>query len=153
APYTGSVTTDRSNASPSPGQLRQAVAALRWYQTIDLGHGVVTPGLSRSATILGRLRLPASLAGQTVLDIVAADGFFAFEGGRRGAAGVVAAVSVHWAEGSWAGKAPFALARRALGSRVEDHVIDVMDLPPEAVDGPFDLVLFLGVLYHLRHPM
>ena len=29
--------------------------------------------------------------------------------------------------------------------------IDVMDLAPERV-GTFDLVLFLGVLYHLRHP-
>ena len=40
------------------------------------------------------------------------------------------------------------LAREALGSRVEDIDIDVMDLTPERV-GTFDVVLFLGVLYHL----
>lgn len=145
-----------AGASPpplSPAELRQAVAALRWYQTIDLGHGVVTPGVSRSSVILERLALPASLAGQAVIDICAADGFFAFECERRGAARVVATDSVHWADGHWTGKAPFALARRALGSRVEDHTIDVMDLTPEAVGGPFDVALFLGVLYHLRHPL
>lgn len=37
-------------------------------------------------------------------------------------------------------------------SRVEDAQIDVMDLSPDTV-GTFDLVLFLGVLYHLRHPL
>ncbi|MDQ1375709.1 MAG: tRNA (mo5U34)-methyltransferase [Actinomycetota bacterium] len=49
-------------------------------------------------------------------------------------------------------KAGFDLARRILGSRVDDRTIDVMDLTPEAV-GTFDVVLFLGVLYHLRHPL
>ena len=37
-------------------------------------------------------------------------------------------------------------------SKVEDREIDVLDLNPETV-GTFDLVLFLGVLYHLRHPL
>ena len=42
--------------------------------------------------------------------------------------------------------------RRALNSRVDDMTIDVLELSPERV-GVFDLVLFLGVLYHLRHPL
>jgi hypothetical protein len=46
----------------------------------------------------------------------------------------------------------FELAREALDSRVEDLDIDVMNLSPERI-GAFDLVLFLGVLYHLRHPL
>ena len=41
---------------------------------------------------------------------------------------------------------------QALGSKVEDLDIDVMDLSPERV-GQFDVVFFLGVLYHLRHPL
>ena len=151
--YSEAVTSGESNATLSPERLRQAVAELRWYQTIDLGHGVITPGASRSATILERLQLPPSLAGQTVLDIGAADGFFAFECERRGAERVVATDSVHWEEGHWTGKGPFNLARRALGSRVEDYTRDLMDLSPQAIGGPFDVVLFLGVLYHLRHPM
>jgi tRNA (mo5U34)-methyltransferase len=137
----------------SPARLREAVAELCWYQTIDLGHGVVTPGVSDSAKILERLALPESLAGRTVIDIGAADGFFAFECERRGASRVVATDSIHWSEGHWTGKAPFSLARRALGSAVEDYTIDLMDLTHEAVSGPFDVALLLGVLYHLRHPM
>lgn len=38
-----------------------------------------------------------------------------------------------------------------LGSRVEDLEIDVLELSPERV-GTFDVVLLLGVLYHMRHP-
>src|SRR5262249_42756188 len=40
-----------------------------------------------------------------------------------------------------------------LRSKVEAIEVDVMDLSPDAVGGTFDLVLFLGVLYHLRDPM
>ena len=46
-------------------------------------------------------------------------------------------------------KACFQLARRVLQSRVTDMDIDVMEMTPQAV-GVFDIVLFLGVLYHLR---
>jgi tRNA (mo5U34)-methyltransferase len=45
------------------------------------------------------------------------------------------------------------LARRLLGSRVEDLDIDVLELTPEHVGGRFDVVFFLGVLYHMRHPL
>ena len=57
-----------------------------------------------------------------------------------------------WHGGGWGSKAGFELARRTLGSKVEDLDIDVMDLSPERV-GMFDVVFFLGVLYHLRHPL
>ena len=44
------------------------------------------------------------------------------------------------------------MARRLLGSGVELRVLDVDELSPETA-GLFDYVLFLGVLYHLRHPL
>ena len=134
------------------GELRSRVAALRWYHSIDLGQGVVTPGTDNSPYRLARLDLPASLAGKTVLDVGAWDGFFSFECERRGAARVVAADFYSWHDTGWGTKAGFQLARQALGSRVEDVDIDVMDLSPERT-GTFDVVLFLGVLYHLRHPL
>ena len=90
-----------------------------------------------------------------MLDIGAWDGFFSFEAERRGAARVVAADYYAWHGIGWGthqGKAGFTLARECLASRVEDLDIDVMDLSPERV-GTFDVVLFLGVLYHLRHPL
>jgi tRNA (mo5U34)-methyltransferase len=132
--------------------LAQRVAAHRWYHRIDLGNGLVTPGIDNTPLRLARLELPASLAGQTVLDIGAWDGFFAFECERRGAARVVAADYYSWHGTGWGAKAGFELARQALGSRVEDVDVDVMDLSPDRL-GTFDVVLFLGVLYHLRHPL
>jgi tRNA (mo5U34)-methyltransferase len=87
-----------------------------------------------------------------VLDVGAWDGFFSFEAERRGAARVLATDSFVWRGGIATGKAGFDLARRALKSRVEDMEIDVLDLSPERV-GMFDVVLFLGVLYHMRHPL
>jgi tRNA (mo5U34)-methyltransferase len=131
--------------------LKSRADAIRWYHTIDLGGGVVTRGMDDTPQRLARVQLPASLHGLTVLDIGAWDGFFSFECERRGAARVVAADYYSWHGGGWGTKAGFNLAREALGSRVEDIDIDVMELSPERL-GTFDVVLFLGVLYHLRHP-
>lgn len=133
-------------------ELRSKVAALSWYHTIDLGDGIVTPGADNTPVRLARLDLPASFAGRTVLDVGAWDGFFSFEAERRGASRVVATDFYSWHGPGWGTKAGFELARRGLQSRVEDVDIDVMDLSPERV-GTFDVVLFLGVLYHLRHPL
>ncbi len=133
-------------------ELRAEAEALRWYHTIDLGHGIVTRGFDHTPHRLARLDLPASFAGKSVLDVGAWDGFFSFEAERRGAARVLAVDFYSWHGDGWGTKAGFELARRALGSRVEDQSVDVMDLAPERV-GSFDVVLFLGVLYHLRHPL
>jgi tRNA (mo5U34)-methyltransferase len=132
--------------------LERAVAAIRWAHRIDLGQGVITPGLWNTPEILDRLRLPADLSGQTVLDVGCWDGFYSFEAERRGASRVLATDSFTWQRKSWGSKDGFDLARRVLSSRVEDLEIDVLDLSPERV-GVFDVVLFLGVLYHMKHPM
>ncbi|MDH3319545.1 MAG: DUF1698 domain-containing protein [Betaproteobacteria bacterium] len=130
-------------------QLRLEVEKHEWFHTIDLGQGVTTPGRNdpRNQT-LPRLGLPEDLSNKTVLDIGAWDGFFSFEAERRGARRVLATDSHAW----WSRKPAFELARRALDSRVEDFDIDVMELSPDKI-GTFDVVLFLGVLYHLRHPL
>jgi tRNA (mo5U34)-methyltransferase len=135
--------------------LRARVDALRWYHRIDLGHGIVTPGADNTAFRLPRIGLPASLAGQSVLDIGAWDGFFSFEAERRGASRVVAADYYSWHGVGWGtgdGKAGFRLAKEALASKVEDVDVDVMQLSPERI-GTFDVVLFLGVLYHVPDPL
>jgi tRNA (mo5U34)-methyltransferase len=132
--------------------LRDEVAAIKWFHTIELAPGLTTPGLDPTHERLDILKMPESLAGRSVLDVGAWDGFFSFEAERRGAKRVVAADSFAWNADNWSNKNGFELARRTLGSAVEDVEVDVMDLSPEQV-GQFDLVLFLGVLYHLRHPL
>ena len=132
--------------------IRARVRALPWYHVLELPGGVVTPGVDDPRDRLPLLGLPEDLSGMSVLDIGAWDGFFSFECERRGAARVVAADWFAWREAASGSKESFELARSALGSGVEDVEIRVEDLSPERL-GTFDLVLFVGVLYHLRDPM
>lgn len=126
---------------------------IRWFHQISLGDGVTTPGVDASQQRLSRMRFPASFAGKTILDVGAWDGFFSFEAERRFASDVLATDSYAWSGKGWSTKSGFDYAHEKLGSRVRTKSIDVMDLCPEAVDGQYDVVLFLGVLYHLRHPL
>lgn len=130
--------------------LKNQAEQIRWYQTIDLGNGITTKGADNTPVRLKRLAMPANLQGQTVLDIGAWDGFFSFEAERRGAARVLA--TDRWQEQGWDSKAGFEFARTVLESRVEDQDISVYDITPGTV-GEFDVVLFLGVLYHLKDPL
>jgi tRNA (mo5U34)-methyltransferase len=132
--------------------LKREVEAIPWWHQIDLGNGIITPGDDPTPTRLKHLKIPEDLTNLTVLDVGAWDGFFSFEAERRGARRVLATDSFCWGQGGWGTKAGFEFARRALGSRVEDRTIDPLDLNPETV-GTFDLVLFIGVLYHMRHPL
>ena len=132
--------------------LQSRVDELRWYHQIDLAPGVRTPGINNPTEAIHRLGLPADLSGRTVLDIGAWDGAWSFEAERRGAKRVLATDEFSWDGPGWGKKAAFELAREALGSSVEDRTIDVFDLSPETV-GTFDVVLFLGVLYHLKDPV
>jgi tRNA (mo5U34)-methyltransferase len=134
-------------------QLSRAVHKIAWFHSIDLGNGLVTPGRDvPSKKKLERLGIPDDLTGVTVLDIGAWDGFFSFEAERRGAARVLATDSYSWNGSGWGTKEGFLLARKVLQSTVEDMDIDVFEMSPDRI-GRFDLVLFLGVLYHLKHPL
>jgi tRNA (mo5U34)-methyltransferase len=138
--------------APDLERIREQVAEIPWFHHIDLGHGIVTPGYDiPSRDKIAFAGIPEDLTGKTVLDIGSWDGLFAFEAERRGASRVLATDSFVWAGKTWGTKAGFELARRVKKSRVEDMAIDVMDLDP-AIVGTFDVVFFLGVLYHLRHP-
>jgi tRNA (mo5U34)-methyltransferase len=136
--------------------LRRRVGEIRWFHTIDLGDGIVTPGEDASLKKLPRFHLPDDLRGSTVLDVCAWDGFFSFEAERRGADRVVAMDPACWREPAWGPrgwgtKQGFDLAHGALGSRVETIDVDLPAVAPETT-GAFDVVLFLGVLYHLPDP-
>jgi tRNA (mo5U34)-methyltransferase len=72
-------------------------------------------------------------------------------GAQTGADRVLATDSYSWTGEGWGTKEAFEFARRTLRSKVDDLTIDVTDISPATV-GTFDVVLFLGVLYHLRDP-
>ena len=98
------------------------------------------------------MRLP-DLTGRSVLDVGSYDGFYSFEAERRGASRVIASDSWTW---NWPGsdaRRNFDLVHEVLRSRVEPVVVSVEELTPERVGGTFDVVLFLGVLYHAPDPL
>ena len=95
------------------------------------------------------LQIPEDLTGWTVLDIGAWHGFFSFECERRGADRVLAIDRFAWDK---FGMKEFLNAKDRLGSNVEYHHADVHELNADTL-GTFDLVLFLGVFYHLRNPL
>src|SRR5208283_4754845 len=118
-----------------------------WFHRMELPGGILTPGWSDpKLDKLPHYGLPADMTGMRVLDIGNAEGFFSFEAERRGAAEVVGLENYP----SMARK--FEICRAALGSRARTYMVNVYDLSPSTL-GTFDLVMFFGVLYHLRHPI
>jgi tRNA (mo5U34)-methyltransferase len=116
------------------------------YHSIELPDGSVLPGLQPIEHLRWRLDLfglPADLRGKRVLDVGAWDGWFSFECERRGAE-VVAVDCIPLDT--------FHEAKELIGSKVEYLTLDVNELSARRL-GTFDIVLFFGVLYHLRHPL
>jgi tRNA (mo5U34)-methyltransferase len=117
-----------------------------WYHRFEFPQGIVTPGSRDSYSFLKQLDLPSDMKGMRVLDIGARDGFFSFECERRGAAEVV---PIDYMPARETG---FPVAKQILGSQLNMVHENIYNLTAEKY-GQFDLVLFLGVLYHLPDPM
>jgi tRNA (mo5U34)-methyltransferase len=133
-----------SNATDA--EIRARIDAVpHWYHQIEIRPGIVTPGINKSAATLSRLGLPDRCDGLRALDIGVRDGYFSFELERRGAE----VVAIDYMD---PGDTGFPVARELLGSSVDYVVDNVYNLTPERY-GTFDLVLFLGVMYHLRDPL
>jgi len=117
-----------------------------WWHSFELPDGTLIQGVCDLPGLKNRIAqfpIPQDLRGKRVLDIGAWDGWFSFEMERRGAD--VLAID------NWDNPL-FHRARAMLNSHVEYRQIDMYDLTPERV-GRFDIVLFMGVLYHLKHPL
>ncbi|CAN5140954.1 hypothetical protein BH20ACT16_BH20ACT16_00650 [soil metagenome] len=133
-------------ASMSDQEIQDRIAQVpHWYHQIEIRPGIVTPGINKSAATLARLGLPDRCDGLRVLDIGVRDGFFSFELERRGAE----VVAIDYMDPADTG---FAVARELLESKVDYVVDNVYDVTPQQY-GTFDIVLFLGVMYHLRDPL
>ena len=146
--------------------LAAEVADYPWYHTLELGDGVVTAGMFDHRPVLHHYPIPDDLSGLRCLDVGTMDGFWAFEMERRGASEVVAVdapdpLALDWpvslrdtAEKSLdeTKEERFALAHRALGSRVQRVARSVYELDSERL-GSFDLVFCGDLLVHLRDPV
>lgn len=157
------------DAVPTPdlAALRRRVDDLDWYHTFELPGGIVTPGLFDHREVVDRLPIPASLAGLRCLDAASADGFFAVEMARRGAAEVVSvdladATRQDWqrrpadqaaaARGTGRAAEAFGVVCEALGVEATRVDLSLYDLTPDAVGGTFDFVFMGNILLHLADP-
>lgn len=128
-------------------QLRKEMEGLTFYHTIALtptlstpGWPVIVPLVEMTRRVLGTV----DLRGKRVLDIGCRDGFFSFEAEKLGAREVIGI------DNDLNPGVPEFLIRQ-LKSRVQIKTLNLYDLKPETF-GKFDVVIFPGVLYHLRYP-
>jgi tRNA (mo5U34)-methyltransferase len=145
--------TERMNAEEQQ-TLRERVNALPWFHQIDFGNGIVSPGriaietLRKQADVYFR----GGIAGKSVLDIGCWDGYNSIEAMCRGASRVLATDHFAWSDGCWGKREAFELARAHLAPAIEVMDSVIHDLTTGRI-GTFDIVLFAGVLYHVRNPL
>lgn len=135
----------------TPESIEQRVRELgRWFHNIDLKGVRTAPDhfLGDYPAIKWRRfahAIPEDLAGRTVLDIGCNGGFYAIEMKRRGADRVVAVDF----DDVYLNQARF--AAEVMGADIEFRKLSVYDVA--LLKERFDIVLFMGVFYHLRHPL
>lgn len=127
---------------------RRVSAAGDWYEQVIFANGARTPGRSPSTRKLEALALPGRLDGYSVLDVGAYEGFYSAHMEQRGAS-VTANDHYVWNASGSTARSNFELLRSAVGGKYKTLEVDIFDL-----SGPrHDIVLFLGVLYHLENPV
>ena len=136
---------------PDHADLAQRIEALSpWFQNMNLGGHWTAPDHFLHDYPASKWRrmapfLPDDLTGRTVLDIGCNAGFYAIEMKRRGADRVVGI------DEDERYLAQARLACEVTGCAVELQRLSVYDVA--RLGERFDIVLFMGVLYHLRHPL
>ncbi|HEX3653230.1 MAG TPA: TIGR04290 family methyltransferase [Rhizomicrobium sp.] len=135
----------------SQEQIRAQVKELGpWFHNLDLNGVPTAPEhfLGDYPAVKWRrfsAALPQDLRGKSVLDIGCNAGFYSMEMKRRGAARVLGIDS----DEDYLRQARFAAGVN--GFDIEFRELSVYDVG--ALGEKFDIVIFMGVLYHLRHPL
>ena len=121
-----------------------------WFHNLRLGDIQTAPGHALGdfpSSFWGYFAdaIPHDLRGKSVLDIGCNAGFYSFELKKRGASRVLGIDH----DPAYLRQAEF--ARAELGLDVEFQRLDAYAV--DTLGERFDVVLFLGVFYHLRHPL
>lgn len=132
-------------------QIEERVRALGdWFHNMDLGGVLTAPGhflgdYPRVKWTRFAHAIPSDLSGKSVLDIGCNAGFYCIEMKRRGAGRVLGIDS----DDGYLEQARFA----ATVSNVDIEFRNLSVYDVGRLGERFDVVLFMGVLYHLRHPL
>jgi len=126
-----------------------------WFHSFELSDGTLIPGNKTLGVLKAEFDAvfaPLTLDGQSVLDVGAWNGAFSFEAKRLGAPHVLATDLYTWAHPSFRGFEKFLYVRKDSGLDIDYRVLDTHQIRRDVV-GEFDVVLFLGVFYHLQDPI
>jgi len=124
---------------------RELIRHKPWHHDFEIIPGVRTNGAYKPAQLWDELQLPPDMNGISLADVGASNGYFSFEARKRGAR--VVAFDYRHKDNSG-----FGLAQYINGmSDIEHHQINVLDITPDRY-GQFDIVLGLGLLYHVSDP-
>jgi tRNA (mo5U34)-methyltransferase len=153
--------------TPEQQRILDRIKGIEWYHTIDLGHGVQTPGRFNHIPLVRDYCLPERLDGMRALDVATMNGFWAFQMEQRGAREVMAldveklgdldvppierAQMTEETASTPRGTGFFA-AKEILNSKVDRRNLNVYDLTPD-VAGKFDFVFVGDLLLHLMNPI
>ncbi len=128
-------------------ELRQALGRYAFYHIIQLTDTISTPGNPRyvpAQDLCLKYLKSLDVEAKRVLDIGCRDGLFSFAAEAMGAAEVVG-IDNDLSKGATELLIPF------FNSKIRMHQMNLYNLKPESF-GLFDVVIFAGVLYHLRYP-
>jgi len=120
-----------------------------WWHTIQLSSKIKTPGKYTPELMQWFMKVfPKDLSGKSVLDVGTWDGGFSFEAERRNAREILG-IDVFQGHEELRDK-PFQICKKILDSKVEFQELDVIDV--DKLNRKFDVILFLGVYYHMLNP-
>lgn len=129
-------------------ELASKLAAYKWYHQIKVADGLYTPGVEAFRGMWEfnlRALNEVDFKDKKVLDVGCRDGLFSFEAERRGAREIVG-IDNDLSPGATEFLIPH------FESKVRMYEMNLLELTPERF-GTFDIILFFGVLYHLRYPV
>lgn len=143
-------------STPSHSELQQRIDAVTWYHEFDFPNGLSarskTPDVANHRRLWAHIRAQLDqidFRGKTVLDLGCWDGYWSFYAEKRGAKRVLATDDVSQ---NWGKSAGLLLAKELLGSSIETRLdVSVYDL--ESLRERFDIILCLGIYYHLFDPL
>lgn len=137
---------DSSHHSYSRKEIEMKLASVHWYHTFELVPGILTSGIVPFDAVKILDMIPIKdLTGKRILDIGTWDGPLSFELEKRGASVIAVDIQDPKVTG-------FNIAKEILHSDVEYIQGSVYDLS-KLTEGPFDVVFFFGVYYHLKNPL